>query len=239
MSQKKLSTEFWGRCWETSFLDLFGPSKLSGTVWVNLGDFAPKIWSPSIALQILLATFFGTPSSVVQSYSKKVHVAKSSLLRIVFVPHFCGTLNVFQPQKGAGCNKLWKVAENYKLPQIRGGWLAGNSIKPLKELNISLAWALHFFSQKKRKKKLKHENSNRYQQDSIILSFFSSFWMPLCILTITINSIIPMIAIFIIYHPYHQCIPLSWLLSLSSFITSRKSRVRRENWRKSVPLFRM
>ena len=93
-----------------------------------------------------------------------MHVAKSSLLRIVIVPHFCGTLNVFQPQKGAGCNKLWKVAENYKLPQIRGGWLAGNSIKPLKELYLSLAWALHFFFSEIKKNKLKHENSNRYQK---------------------------------------------------------------------------
>lgn len=82
-------------------------------------------------------------------------------------------------------------------------------------------------------------SQQQHQQDSIILSFFSSFWMPLCILTININSIIPIIAIFIINHPYHHCIPLSWLSSLSSFITSRKSRVRRENWRKSVPLFRM
>ena len=55
--QKKFLAEFGGRRWETKL------SRLSGTVWANLGQFGlpwSKIWSPNIAFYFLLAIFFGT-----------------------------------------------------------------------------------------------------------------------------------------------------------------------------------
>ena len=99
----KLLTDFWGQCWETRFLDhfdiAFGPSSYSNLDLVILGHFGP-LWPnnlvPTMALKLLLATFFKTDQSLMKCCQKYSPINSCQLVESTYCPKICDHLTIWK-----------------------------------------------------------------------------------------------------------------------------------------------